>query len=256
MFSPDYFHESHVGRREAVDTVHKFGRNSAVGTSFVPISIGGIYRTPQVASATALRVKAGGNAADDAAGLGAREVTIQGILGDGSYASEAVATAGASASSATSNQFIRIFRAFVSASGTYAGASTASHSGDIVIENSAGTEDWATISATDFGRSQTNIGAYSVPTGRRAILHTIILNVDSNKTGDILLFKREGILETSAPYEAMRLQLEFVGVTGEHELILPVPMIFTEKTDFGFMAKVDTGTADVSVDFAFLLEDL
>lgn len=30
------------------DIVHKFGRNSAVGTSFVPVCIGGVYQTPQV----------------------------------------------------------------------------------------------------------------------------------------------------------------------------------------------------------------
>jgi hypothetical protein len=32
--------------------VHKFGRNLAVGTSFVPVCLGGIYNTPQVGSET------------------------------------------------------------------------------------------------------------------------------------------------------------------------------------------------------------
>ena len=46
---------------------NKFGDNTAVGTSYVPITGNGIYRTPQVSGATTLRVKAGGDANDTAA---------------------------------------------------------------------------------------------------------------------------------------------------------------------------------------------
>ena len=133
-----------------VSVIHKFGGNPAVGTSYVPLSIGGIYRTPQAASATALRIKSGGNANDDKDGSGAREITLIGLDENWNEVSEAVETNSAAASTATSTTFTRLYRAYVSASGTYASQSAGSHSANIVIEDSGGTEDWATISATGF----------------------------------------------------------------------------------------------------------
>ena len=54
-----------------ISVVKKFGRNPAVGTSFVPVTQGSVYQTPQSGSATTLRIKAGGSANDTAAGSGA-----------------------------------------------------------------------------------------------------------------------------------------------------------------------------------------
>ncbi len=72
------------GLVDGQSVVHKFGRG-VVGTSFVPIAFGNIYRTPQPANATALRVKAG-DANDTAAGTGAREVMVQGLSATGGIA--------------------------------------------------------------------------------------------------------------------------------------------------------------------------
>jgi hypothetical protein len=43
--------------------VHRFG-GAVVGTDYAPVTDLLAYRTPQVGAATALRIKAGGNAAD------------------------------------------------------------------------------------------------------------------------------------------------------------------------------------------------
>ena len=239
--------------RRGFKTVHKFGRNNAVGTSFVPASIGGIYRTPQPASATTLRVKSGGNANDAAAGTGAQKIKIYGLNASGVEVDEEIATAGASASAATVNSYIRLFRAYVIESGTYATSAAGSHSADIVIENTAGTEDWATISVTDFPRSQSEIGAYTVPLGFTAYVLLLDVNVDSNKTADLIFFKREGVLDASAPYSAMRVEQEFKGVSGDVGIVPPIPTgPFPELTDIGFMAKAAT-SAEVDVDFLVLL---
>lgn len=235
------------GRADHTDIVLKFGRSSNVGTSFAPVSIGNIYRTPQPAAATALRIKAG-NANDTAAGSGAREVTLIGMDETGAEVTEVIATAGASASSATAATFIRLYRAYVSKSGTYATAAAGSHAADIVVENAAGTEDWATIGASDFPKGQTEIGSYTVPLGMTAWISEIVLHVDSSKSVDIILFQRAGVLDTAAPYSAMRLVKNFVGVNGVFTAPLPFPLRFGELTDVGFMAKVATGSADVSVD--------
>jgi hypothetical protein len=242
------------GLWSGLSAVHKFGRGS-VGTSFVPISIGNNYQTPQSGSATALRIASGGNGNDTAAGSGAREVTLIGLDENFNEAMETVATAGASASSATATTFTRLYRAYVSASGTYATAVVGSHSGDIVIENSGGGTTWATISATDFPRSQTEIGTYSVAAGYTAYLKYIAVNTESSKTIDVIGFYRPNIDATAAPYSAMRLFVELGGLGGGETEIKPdTPMgPFNGPCDIGFMGKVSAGSGEVDVDFEILL---
>ena len=240
------------GNLTGVRAIHKFGHNTTVGTSFVPITLGGVYRTPQVSGATALRVKAGGDANDTAAGTGAREITLEGLDETGAYATEVVATAGASASSATTTTFLRLFRAYVSASGTYATATAGSHSAQIQIEDSSGTNNWAFISATDFPRSQSQIGVYTTPLGRTVYITGIIVTVETTKAADILLFQRGGVLDTAAPYEGMRILLEWTGIEDKLVEEFPTPIKLTELTDIGFMGKVGSSTADISVDFEMI----
>ena len=57
-------------------TNKKFGRNTAVGTSFVPITIGGNFQTPTVL--TTLRISSS-SANDTSDGTGARTVRVTGI---------------------------------------------------------------------------------------------------------------------------------------------------------------------------------
>jgi len=141
---------------------HKFGRDESVDTTFKPVCIGGVWPTPTTSNATPLRIKAGGNANDTAAGSGAREITVIYLDTNLAVQTETLATAGASASSYTSGNVFRLLRAYVSASGTYASASGGfSHSASITLESSS--EDWATIDATDIVRAQSQIACYTVP---------------------------------------------------------------------------------------------
>ena len=249
----DFFSEVAKGNVLGHSIVHKFGQNLAVGTSYTPVASGGLYNTPQLGSATTLRIKSGGNANDTAAGSGAREVTFEGIDETGAEVTEAVATAGASASSATTTTFMRLFRAWVSASGTYATATTGSHSADIVIENGAGGTDWATIVLNGFPKAQSEIGAYTIPTGYTGYLLSAHGFVDSTKITNLLYFKRENILETSAPYSAMRIVFEERKESGEFFVDIKAPILLGSACDVGFLTKVDTGTAEVDVDFELLL---
>lgn len=234
--------------------VHKFGRNVGVSTSYVPVSIGGVYQTPQPASATTLRIKAGGDANDTAAGTGARSIHLIGLDETGAEVSETVVTAGASASSATTTTFIRLYRVHVEDSGTYASSAAGSHSAAITIENGSGGTDWATIDATAFPLSQSEIGAYTVPVGYEAYIQSINVVVDASKTTRIILFKRAGVTDASAPYEAMRVVLNLFSEGGSERLMPLTPWgPFAAGTDIGFMAKIDTGTAEVNVDFEILL---
>lgn len=229
---------------------HKFGRNTAVGATFAPVALGGVYRTPQPGSATALRIKSGGNANDTAAGTGARSVTLEGLDASGNEITETIETAGASASAATTQQFIRLYRSYVSASGTYASATAASHSAAIVIENAAGGTNWATIADTTFARAQSQIAVYSVPRYRQIIITAINISSDADKKANLILFQRRNILQTAAPYEAMRVVEEFPQVAGLHQIQYDPPLgPFPELTDVGFMARSTSTAIDMAVSF-------
>ena len=240
---------------EGHTVIHKFGANEAIGTTYVPITYGGIYRTPQVAAATTVRIKAG-DVLDTAAGTGAREITIVGL--DENFIEQTVtlATAGTSASANTAVTFVRIYRAYVSESGRYALATSTggSHEENVTIENSAGTEDWLTIPKSGFSFSQSEVSAYTVPAGYTAFINTIIVSVDSTKTASVLGFTRADADDAAPPYQAARVFLELGAVSGEEEIIPNTPFgPYSEKTDIVFMAKVPSSTAEVDIDFEIIL---
>ena len=241
------------GISQGVTKNHKFGRNKVVGATFAPIAIGGIYRTPQASAATALRIKAGGNANDTANGSGARAVSLTGLNALGIEVSETIVTNGTSASLATEQQFIRLYRALVTASGTYAGAAAGSHAAGIVIERASGSEDWATIADTDFARSQSQVAAYSVPRNRTAFISSIKISSDADKKVNLILFQRQSILQTAAPYEAMRVVEEYPQIAGVHDIHFDQPLgPFPELTDIGFMGKALSNTADITVSYEII----
>lgn len=251
-----YYLEAAAGNVPAnAEVIHKFGHNSLIGATFSPISFGGVYRTPQVSGATQVRVKAG-NTNDTAVGTGARTVQIEGINATGELTTEVLTTNGTSAGTNSVNSYIRIFRAFVVSSGTYASQTAGSHAADVVIENAAGTEDWVTINSSSFSDSQSDVGAYTVPKGKAAYITKISYSVDTAKVTSFILFKRDNILQTAAPYSPMRKQLGIASAARDTSIVYDIPLgPFEEHTDIGFMAKVASGTAEASVQFDILLRD-
>lgn len=259
-YGVDYWSEVAKGNISGVAHIEKFGR-AVVGTTFTPVCLGGFYRTPQVSGATALRVKAG-DIADDAAGAGAQEITLQGIGPTGRPITQAVATAGTSASAATSGSFMRLNRFYVSKSGTYADPNTpiGSHTADIVIENSGGGTDWATMDSTSIARGQSEIACITVPFGLNMRMTNLHITVDSTRQTDVLMFKRANILQTAPPYSAMRLVLSMLAVSAG-ETITPRfsfpdasdsgggAASFPSLTDIFFLAKVEGSTGAISISF-------
>ena len=65
-----------------VKIVHKWGHNTNVGTSFVPVTSSGTYQTPT--SAQALEILSS-DANDAAAGTGARTVIVEGLDANWEY---------------------------------------------------------------------------------------------------------------------------------------------------------------------------
>lgn len=230
------------------------GRNGNIGATFEILSEGGIYRTPQAGSATALRIKAGGNANDTAAGSGAREVTLVGLDQTGALKTETLATAGASASAATTTTFMRLLEAYVSASGSYATMESGSHDGDIVIEKAAGSEDWATISVgSGLAQGETEIAAYTIPLGYTGYLTQLAVSSDATKSTDFLMVRRQNILETAAPYSALREIERFDASAGSKTHDFQVPRKLPALTDIGMLAEIPAGAGSASASMSILL---
>ena len=245
----DFLIEVQKGNIAGHTMVHKFGRNDAVPNgSWEFVNLLGFTAWP-LSAATTVRIKAGGNAADTAAGAGAREVTVQGIDSNGDETSEAIATAGASASGNTTASFWRIHRAWVSSVGTYGAGNTAA----VTIENSGGGTDLIQIAASE---GQTQFGAYTIPTGKTGYLLSLHLTVDAAKAADFRVFTRDDITDTSAPMKSKRLKLYFDGVLGEMIYKPYGPELsINGLADIWVEAQGGGAGTEVSADFELLLVD-
>jgi hypothetical protein len=232
--------------------VHKFGEAS-VGTTLQPVTESGFYRTPT--TATALEFVSS-DANDTSAGTGAREVTVVGLDASWNEVSQTVTTNGTSAVALSTN-LIRLYRWFVSSSGTYADASTGSHAGTMTIRESGGGATWSTIGLAPFAEGQSEIACYTIPAGKTGYILTLDVVADSNKRVDAVFFQRPNADDVSAPYSGtLRVVNKFLQVQGEVSLRPQAPIgPFVGPCDIGFMAEVTSGTGDIEADFELILID-
>ena len=248
----DYTIDVTSSKYQGQESFHKFGRNSSVGTSIVPITSSGAYQTPT--SLTNLEIISS-SANDTSGGSGGRTVVIIGIGTDWAEISETVTLNGTTAV-ALANQYYRVYRMYVSESGTYASSSAGSHAGTITLRSSGGGSTWATIDLIDgLGRGQTQISAYTVPAGKTLYITSFDCSIDATKNVNLVLFQRTNADVTSAPYYSMRVVREYTGFQGYGHVELKFPLVFNEKTDVGFMAETTSSTAAVSVQFDGVLID-
>lgn len=229
-------------------SVHKFGYNAAVAASTTEdIWDGGDSYPGFLTAASAVRIAAGGNAADTSDGAGARKVMISGLDENWATAQEEVVTAGASQSSATTTTFIRVNRAWVTDSGAYGAANTAA----ITIETT-GAVTVAVVSA-EFG--QTQMAIYTVPIGWQGFLRRIDGYVEGLKPADIDLWQRQDADVIAAPFTAKRLVRNFPQLTGFAEATFTsYPGPFPAKTDLWASASAASGASPpVNCDFDLIL---
>ena len=247
----DWLIEVRKGNVTGHSCVHKYGRHDAVPNgTWEHISLLPFATTNFRTTAAAMRIAAGGNAADTAAGAGAREVTIQGIDSTLAEVTSVIATAGALASAATTELYWRVHRTWVSGVGTYMAANTA----DVVIEDSAGGASMIKI-ATEEGQSQ--FAGFTIPTGKKGYLLSVHVTVDANKTADIRCFTRKSMTDVTAPMPAKRLKLFWDGLLGQFRFSPRVPEIELDAIeDIWFEARGSGAQTEVSLDFELLIVDV
>ena len=206
----DFLIEVEKGNIPKHRIVHKFGENNAVPNGSWELVANLSEPTVFKSAAAAVRIKAG-DAADDASGAGAREITIEGIDSNLARVTEAVATAGASASTDTSTLFWRQDRAWVSACGTYA---TPRNTGIVNIEPAGGGTDLLRISATE---GQTQHAMYSLADGETGYVLHAYVSGSGKETANCRMFHRGDINVTAAPVKSQRLIHAWSGVLERQE---------------------------------------
>ena len=222
--------------------VSKFGANPNVSASSTEdIIYTGVINLLQ--AATTVRIKAGGDSNDDSSGTGARAITVEGLDENWAVATENITTNGASASTATTTTFTRVFRAYVTDVGTYGVANT----GNVVIENGSGGTDLVTIEA---GLGQTQTSAYTVPAGKTAYLIRMRVGSTSAKASDISFWQRRNADDVTVPFTGKRLIRKFLGVTGSRSVDFQSYPSFPAKTDLWGTVTTGSGAAG-SVEIAY-----
>ena len=251
----DFYLEVRKGKVPDHSIVYKFGSIKAVGAALTPVTTAGQYRTPT--TPIALEVVSDDNTNDVAAGTGAREVIIEGLSntnGAWTFESQTIALNGTTAV-AVPNSMLRVYRMYVSGSGSYATSTVPSHNSTITLRVSGVGETWQTIiPESSWGLSQSEIAVYTVENGYTAYVLTKKISVESTKNANIFMFVREDADVVTAPFTAMRVKqlernLDTESVTQPKTSLLKIP----GPADFGFMCNADTGTVDVSIDFEILL---
>ena len=232
------------GRVLNTDFIHKFGRNPNVGGAPETIWMqGGIYS--YLTSPSTVYVTSN-DAADAAAGTGARSVTVQGL--DVNYQEvEETLTVGGSVSTV---EFLRVFRAFVVDSG-----SEGTNVGDVRITTGAGGSgtvlaDIGTIgTGTTFGLGQSQLALYTIPAHCTGYLITWNVGIGAyNSTATVSLYTR--VFDTG--YESFRTRDIMDVPGGFHTRNYNVPIKIPARTDIEVRAIASTGSI-ISASFDLVL---
>lgn len=229
--------------------VNKFGENNAVPNGSWELVANLSEPTIFKSAPAAVRIKAG-DAADDASGAGAQEITIQGIDNNLNRVTEAVATAGASASAATSTLFWRQDRAWVSKAGTYA---TPYNTGVVNIEPAGGGDDLLRIGA---GEGQTQHTMYSLAAGERGFVLNAYVSSSGKEVSDFRMYHRGDFHVTTAPVKSRRLIHEWNGVQGGQDFNPPGSARFgglSGPRDVWIEAYGDGGVTKATAGFSLLI---
>ena len=232
--------------------VHKFGAGEL--TSIMkPISQGGFYRVPT--TPTSLEFVSD-DVDDTYLGAGARQITITGLDSSWEEVTFTINTSGTTAV-ALPIDLLRVYRWYVSSSGTYATQTVASHQGELELREVGGGQTWSIIPNSPFPVGQSEIGVYTIPKGKTGYLLSKFMFTDTTKTADIFFYGRCFADDVTTPYSGtMRLVEREIGLTEGQSITYQIPKgPFVGPCDIGFMGRVSSGTVDVSVEFELIVID-
>lgn len=223
--------------------VNKFGRVVNFGTSVVDVNQ---LSTPAVYSwlTTPSQLEAISSSVNDAAaGTGARTIVVEGLDSDFVKCSATITMNGTSASTATTQTFMRVHRAYVATCGAYASSTTGSHSGNITIRVAGAGAIQIYLPIADVQVGQSQVARYTVPAGCTAYLVHAFFSVDSNKSATFWMMRRFNADTVTEPFGTKRVIDTFDGINQPFSRQWEAPIKLDEKTDIWVAAKAaGTGT--------------
>jgi len=232
-----------------------FGRNGTVGTSYEDIwSYGGDYNF--LLGATTLDIMSM-NDEDDSTGLGARSILINGLDASCNELSEVVALTG-SGTVTTTNSYLRLQSAYVATCGTNRG----SNYNDICIQSTGSAlkvgcigGGYGTIDTANYGIGRTQLGIYTVPSGKTLYITSMYVNVDNAKIADMGLYTISNI-DNVTPPTSSRVELAKIdNMSDFRNKELKSYFAIQEKSDLWFRGKITSGTAGIDVQLEYFLID-
>lgn len=248
--STDWLIEVQKGNIPGHSIVTKFGYAS-VGSTVVPITSDLVYQSPTTAASLEF---VSSSANDATGGTGATKIKYEGLDANWDVVTGEISTAGL-APVALPDALTRLYRWYVSESGSYANLATPSYSGTLTIRAAGAGATWSTIPAAIPFPAQSEIGVYSLARNKRLYLISKHIFTDTGKTANVYLLARENADDVTTPYSGVkRLQEREIGVSGNVEIAfegLKGPYI--GPCDIGFIGSVASGNADISVEFDMLV---
>lgn len=217
------------------------GRSTvAVGTG-TPIANNAFWFPTE---ARRVRIKAGGNANDDAAGTAAREITIVGLDVNLDLAVETLATNGAGASLLSTTFWWRINQVYVSKVGTYGGINIAA----ITLEDTS-PGDVLTITARE---SVSNMAIYSVPRKHTGLMRYAAAAIGGSVAVTVFLVVRPDLDAVDASLSDVRAALRARTLqavnAGFYNFDLErAPIVIPEKSDVYAVGSSASATPPVSL---------
>lgn len=220
--------------------VNKFGRNPDIDVGTEDIwSQGGTWVAPTTARVHAL---VSSDAADTAAGTGARTLSVNGLNGSYVDTTETVTLNGVTPVN-TVNSYTIIHRMIVLTAGsgaTNAGTLTATAATDATV-----------TAAIIIGKAQTQLAIYQIPAGYTGYLTMFSGSIDggAGTNVDLELFAKPfgGIFNLKGTIALS------IAATSLGSRMYPVPLKFTEKTILKLRATSDTNNANVVGNFDLYL---
>lgn len=250
----DFYLEVRKGNVPKHSIVQKFGAISGVTTTLTPVTTSGAYPTPT--SPVSLEIVSD-SANDTSGGSGAIQVTIEGISNTNGVWTEEVQTVTMNGTTAVAvpNQMLRVYRMYVSASGSYATATTPSHNSVITLRVSGGGATWQILnSAGSFGLAQSEIACYTIPKGYTGYFLSKNVSVEDAKTANVFLFTRDNADDVTTPFSPMRVKELERNLSNETARKPHAPLLkINGVADVGFMAQSTSTTTSLSIEFEILL---
>jgi len=225
--------------------IYKFGHNSDVNSVEETIwDGGGIYEHP---TSAAQWYVSSSNAADTAAGTGAREIRIFGLDANYNEISEDITLTGQT-QKITVNSYLRIFRAFVTEAGT--GGSAA---GDIYVAASGatlGVPDNAVYAKITQTSNQTLMTVYTVPAGHTLYLDDTSMNAGISLANNYLTAR---FVTREFGSNVFRDQIRIILQSGNFIEKFEYPLRINEKTDIEIRAISTSNNNPVSANWQGVL---